>query len=71
MIYICPDCGKEYETEQDITKHFMKCWKDNNPHHKSKPAPRSADINVSTANDDIIQFFNSLKGEDTGARDIS
>ena len=49
----------------------MKCWKDNNPHHKSKPAPRSADVNVSTANDDIIQFFNSLKGEDTGARDIS
>ena len=55
----------------DITKHFMKCWKDNNPHHKSKPAPRSADVNVSTANDDIIQFFNSLKGEDADAGNIS
>ena len=63
MIYICPDCGKEYETEQDITKHFMKCWKDNNPHHKSKPAPRSEDITTREMGDDVAKFFALLEGE--------
>ena len=71
MTYICPDCGKEYNAEQEITKHFMKCWKDNNPHHKSKAAPRSADRHTSTVSDDIAQFFNSFGKENSNERNIS
>ena len=63
MIYICPDCGKEYETEQDITEHLLKCWKDNNLHYKSKSAPRSKDIVIREMEDDIAKFFDLWKGE--------
>ena len=71
MIYICPTCGKEYTSEQDVSKHFLKCWKDNNPHHKSKSAPRSADIHTSTVNDDVAQFFKSFGKENGNERNIS
>lgn len=63
MKYICPACNKEFDAKEQVSKHFLKCWKDNNPHHKSKPAPRSKDINTSEINNDIEQFFASLKGE--------
>jgi len=64
MKYICPTCEKEFDTEEEVTKHFLKCWKEQNPHHKSKPAPRSEDINTSEVNDDILDFFNSFNGEE-------
>ena len=60
-MYICPTCGKQFETEDVFTKHFLKCWKEKNPNHKSKPAPRSEDINTRTDNEDILNFFNSFK----------
>jgi len=68
MIYICPTCGKEFDTEEKVSAHFLRCWKTNNPHHKSKPAPRSENIITSEANADIKAFFTSLKGEDKNAR---
>jgi len=64
MKYICPTCEKEFDTEEEVSKHFLKCWKEQNPHHKSKPAPRSEDINTSEVNDDILDFFNSFNGEE-------
>ena len=60
-MYICPTCGKQFETEDVLAKHFLKCWKEKNPNHKSKPAPRSEDINTRTDNEDILNFFNSFK----------
>lgn len=63
MIYICPTCQKEYNTEEDMAKHFLKCWKDNNSHHRSKPAPRGEDITTSEVSEDIKNFFALLKGE--------
>jgi hypothetical protein len=39
----------------------MKCWKEKHPYHKSKPAPRSEDINTREDNQDILDFFNSFK----------
>lgn len=71
MKYICPTCNKEFDTDEEVSKHFLKCWKDNNPHHKSKPAPRSEDINTSEISDDIANFFASLKGEISDERGIS
>jgi hypothetical protein len=62
MVYICPTCGRECDTEEEVSKHFLKCWKDNNPHHISKSAPRSEDINMREANQDILDFFASLEG---------
>ena len=49
-MYICPTCCKEFEKEEVLVKHFLKCWKDKNPNHHSKPAPRSEDINTREVN---------------------
>ena len=59
-MFICPTCGKQFETEDLLVKHFLKCWKDKNPNHKSKPAPRSEDINTREDNQEILNFFNSF-----------
>jgi len=63
MKYICPTCNKEFDMEKEVSKHFLKCWKNNNPKHKSKPAPHSENITTVEINKDMIQFFNSLQGE--------
>lgn len=68
MIYICPTCEREFNTEEEVSKHFLKCWKDNNPHHISKPAPRSENISVSEASQEIFEFFALLKGEEHNER---
>lgn len=63
MIYICPTCNKEFDTEDKVSKHFLRCWKKDNPHHKSKPAPRSENITTTTMSDDMVNFFASLEGD--------
>jgi DNA-directed RNA polymerase subunit RPC12/RpoP len=57
-MYICPVCKKEFDVEEILVKHYLKCWKEKNLTHKSKPAPRSEDINTRTISDDIMNFFN-------------
>jgi len=61
MSYICPTCGKQFETDIEVSQHFLKCWKENNPHHKSKSAPRSEDKNIREVNEDITAFFKSFE----------
>ena len=60
-MYICPTCEKQFCTEEVLTKHFLKCWKDKNPNHRSKAAPRSEDINTKEITNEISDFFNSFK----------
>ena len=60
-MFICPTCGKQFEMEDALVKHMSKCWRAKNPTHKSKPAPRSEDINTREDNQDILDFFNSFK----------
>ena len=60
-MYICPTCEKQFNTEEILTKHFLKCWKDKNPNHRSKAAPRSEDINTKEITSEISDFFNSFK----------
>lgn len=62
MKYICPTCNKKFEIEEEMSKHFLKCWKENNPRQKSKPAPRSEDKNIVEINKELEQFFSSLEG---------
>ena len=57
-MYICPTCNREFSTEEGVAKHFLSCWKEQNPYHQSKPAPRSKDINTMEINDDVMNFFN-------------
>ena len=71
MKYICPTCKKEYDTSEQVAKCFLKCWKQENPHHKSKPAPRSENISVSGATEDVLAFFKNLEGADDNGRDCS
>ena len=63
MIYICPTFNKEFDIEDKISKHFLQCWKKDNPHHKSKPAPRSENITTTKMSDDMTNFFASLEGD--------
>ena len=34
-MYICPICKCEFEDEKEsrMSRHFLKCWKENNPNH--------------------------------------
>ena len=56
-MYICPTCSKKFEKEEKLTKHFLSCWKENNPNHISKEAPRSEDIETREINEDMKAFF--------------
>ena len=60
-MFICPTCGKQFDEKSILVKHMSKCWREKNPNHKSKPAPRSEDINTREDNQDILDFFNSFK----------
>lgn len=61
-MYVCPTCGKQFNKEDILIKHMSKCWREKNPHLRSKPAPRSEDINTREINDDILNFFSSFGG---------
>ena len=56
-MFICPTCSKQFDTDDALVKHFLRCWKEQNPNHKSKSAPRSEDINTREISDDILNFF--------------
>ena len=56
-MFICPTCSKEFLTEPEVVKHFLKCWKEHNPHHESKEAPHSPDIVNKQVNADTLAFF--------------
>ena len=56
-MYVCPVCGKQFEKDDALVSHYGKCWRERNPNHKSKPAPRSEDINTREVNDEILNFF--------------
>ena len=60
-MYICPMCNKSFENEEILRKHYLNCWKENHPFHIPKPAPSSKDIVDRQLNDDIANFFKSLK----------
>lgn len=60
-MYICPTCNRQFNREEDVAAHFLKCWKDKNPNHKSKPAPRSDDIINRQMDDSIASFFEGLQ----------
>ena len=60
-MYICSVCSCKFESRENLTTHFLKCWKEKNPNHKSKSAPRSEDVNTREDEDDILSFFNSFK----------
>lgn len=61
-MYICPTCKKGFEKEENLTKHFLSCWKEQHPFHVSKSASRSENIETRQVNEDIMNFFNSFKG---------
>ena len=60
-MYIRPTCNKQFDEEVILVKHMSRCWREKNPHLRSKPAPRSEDINIREVNSDIMNFFNSFK----------
>ena len=59
-MYICPECNREFKEEEKLVKHYLRCWKEKNPFHVSKDAPRGEDIETRKINNDIENFFNSF-----------
>ena len=60
-MYICPVCNKQFKEEDILVKHYLSCWKKENPHLRSKPAPRSEDIHTREVNKEVEDFFNLFK----------
>ena len=60
-MYVCPICKKEYDSEDAVAKCYMKCWRENNAQHHSKPAPKSEDITTREVSADVEAFFNSFR----------
>lgn len=60
-MYICPTCNGQFSTKEILVKHMSKCWREKNPHLRSKPAPRSEDINTREINNELIDFFKETK----------
>lgn len=60
-MYICPTCNRDFTTEASMAKHYLSCWRERNPYHQSKPAPRSEDINTVEMNEDVVNFFTSFR----------
>ena len=63
IMYICPTCNRGFKNEENIQKHFLSCWKEQHPGHKSKPAPQSEDIETKQIDNGVLDFFNRLKGK--------
>lgn len=62
-MFVCPNCSKEFLTEEDIKKHSLLCWKRLNPDYHSKPAPQGETIITREVDNCILDFFNSFSKE--------
>lgn len=62
-MFICPTCQREFTKEEYIQKHFLNCWKEKNPNHKSQPAPHSDDIITREVDNGVLDFFASFQKE--------
>lgn len=62
-MYICPICKCEFEDEKEsrMSRHFLKCWKEKNPNHKTNSIEPSETIETRKESKDIIDFFASLQ----------
>lgn len=60
-MFICPTCKREFAKEEMIAKHFLSCWKEHNPNHRSKDAPSSETIIVREVNSDIENFLSNFR----------
>lgn len=60
-MYICPVCSREFSDSDNVVKHYLKCWKEHNPHQKSKSAPQSPEIFTRKVDENAINFFNLLQ----------
>ena len=59
-MYICPTCQKEIETEKDMRKHSLNCWKEQHPYHKSTPVPQGETVTIRKVDNQVLNFFNSF-----------
>lgn len=62
-MYICPVCKCEFEDEKEsrMARHFLRCWKENNPNHKSNTIEPSETIETREVNNDVMNFFKDLQ----------
>lgn len=64
-MYICPTCGRSFGKKESIQKHFVACWKEQHPYQKSKPAPRSENIETKQVDVEVLDFFAAFGENET------
>lgn len=62
-MYICLTCKQKFQTEENIRKHFLRCWKEQYPYYKSNPAPHSENIETKQIDNGVLDFFNGLRNK--------
>ena len=66
-MYYCPICKTEYGKEESVAKCLLRCWKKQNPNHKSNEAPHSEDLETRTCSSDIENFFLAFEEKFNGS----
>ena len=56
-MFICPVCSKKFKEKEALVKHYLICWREHNPNHKPKDAPKSQDVEIRHMTDDTLSFF--------------
>ena len=62
-MYLCPICKRKFNSENNVAKHSLQCWRQQNPNYKSTPAPRTPDIINRKINEEVLDFFSTFQGE--------
>ena len=62
-MFVCPTCGEEFATSEQVAKHYLKCWKDTHRQHSAKCALKKEDIINSVATMEVAEFFQFLEGK--------
>ena len=61
-MFICPFCQKEFSGSDEMSKHYLFCWKETHPNKPiPKEAPHSEDIETREISPDIELFFSTFK----------
>lgn len=56
-MYICPTCKRHFEDKDQIAKHSLKCWREQNPFHIAKTAPQGSTITTREVAEEALDFF--------------
>lgn len=60
-MYYCINCNKQFNSREGVISHFLKCWVNTHPTHKSQPAHQSSEIIIEKNNEEILNFLKQVE----------